>query len=82
MLIAVIDGHTRICGKSQGYKGLPIRDETVDGVNMMHSAWEPTPDEIERINAGAKIIVSVIGTSPQPILLTVATNYATVNPPE
>lgn len=78
MLIAMIEGATRICGKAQGYLGLPIRDETVkdaatgEVVNMMHTAWEPTPDEIERINKGAKIIVSVIGISPQPILLTVA----------
>lgn len=72
MLIAMIEGANRICGKAQGYKGLPVRDELVDGVNIMHTAWEPTPDEIERIKAGAKIIVSVIGTSPQPILLNVS----------
>lgn len=71
MLIARIEGATRVCGKSQGYLGLPVRDEIVDGVNIMHTAWEPTPDEIERIKAGAKVIVSVIGNNPQPIMLTV-----------
>ena len=74
MIIARIEGANRVCGKSQGYMGLPVRDETVtepDGTqyNIMHNAWEPTPEEIERIVAGAKIIVSVIGVSPQPIML-------------
>lgn len=71
MLIARIEGATRVCGKSQGFKGLPIRDESIDGGNIMHSAWEPTPEEIEMICKGAKIIVSVIGNNPQPIMLSV-----------
>jgi hypothetical protein len=37
----------------------------------MHTAWEPTPEEIEKIKNGAKIIVSMIGTSPQPLIVTV-----------
>lgn len=72
MLIARIEGATRVCGQSQGYLGLPVRDEIIDGVNIMHTAWEPTPDEIERIKNGAKIIVSVIGNNPQPIMLSVS----------
>ncbi|RUW55610.1 hypothetical protein EOA32_00905 [Mesorhizobium sp. M1A.F.Ca.ET.072.01.1.1] len=77
MLIAHIEGCTRVCGKSQGYLGLPVRDETIidkasgEVVNLMHTAWEPTPDEIEKIKNGAKIIVSVIGNNPQPIMLNV-----------
>lgn len=76
MIIARIEGANRVCGKSQGYMGLPVRDETVtepDGTqyNIMHTAWEPTPEEIERIVAGAKIIVSVIGVSPQPMIVNV-----------
>ena len=69
MIIARIEGATRVCGKSQGFLGLPVRDEVVDGHNIMHTAWEPTPDEIEAIVKGAKIIVSVIGNNPQPIML-------------
>lgn len=77
MLIARIEGCTRVCGQSQGYLGLPIRDEQIidnasgEVVNMMHTAWEPTPDEIEKLRNGAKVIVSIIGMSPQPIMLTV-----------
>lgn len=72
MMISQIEGANRTCGKSQGYLGLPVRDETIiekDGTitNIMHTAWEPTPEEIEKINNGAKIIVSLIGLNPQPI---------------
>lgn len=72
MIIAMIEGHTRICGKSQGFLGLPVRDENVDGTNIMHTAWEPTPEEIERIVAGGKVIVSLIGLNPQPLLVMAA----------
>lgn len=77
MLIARIEGATRVCGKSQGYLGLPIRDEqiVIDATgtiaNVMHSAWEPTPDEIAAIVAGKKVILSQIGNNPQPVMLTV-----------
>ena len=29
MMIAHIEGATRICGKAQGYLGLPLRDELI-----------------------------------------------------
>ncbi|AHJ10704.1 hypothetical protein P106B_21 [Rhizobium phage vB_RglS_P106B] len=67
MIISRIEGTTRVCGKSQGYLGLPIRDETIIDTatgsvsNIMHTAWEPTPEEIEQIKNGAKVIVSLIG---------------------
>ena len=50
----VIQGATRIVGKSQGYLGLAIRDETVNcTVNgpdtpAMVTAWLPTPAELIR----------------------------------
>lgn len=71
MIIAMIEGATRICGKSQGYLSLPIRDEQTDAGNIMHSAWEPTPAEIELIRQGGKVIISIIGTSPQPMMVNV-----------
>jgi len=78
MQIARIEGANRVCGQSQGYLGLPIRDEMIIDkatgklTNIMHTAWEPTPKEIEMLINGGKIIVSIIGLSPQPILLTVS----------
>ena len=77
MQIAMIEGATRVCGKSQGYMGLPVRDETAidqatgDITNFMHTAWTPTPEEIEKIVNGASVIVSLIGLNPQPIIVTV-----------
>lgn len=80
MQIGMIKDHTRICGKSQGYAGLPIRDETVavdfgigliQEVNQMTSAWLPTPDEITRIQNGAAIHVKILGTTPAPMTVTV-----------
>lgn len=77
MLIARIPNATRVIGKSQGYLGLPLRDElrntTVDGpaTPCMVTAWEPTPDELERINAGEKIHLVVLGTQHPPVILEV-----------
>jgi hypothetical protein len=56
MIIAHIEGATRICGKAQGYLGLPLRDELIsDSVNgeatpAMVTAWTPTPDELAELN--------------------------------
>jgi hypothetical protein len=70
MLIARILGFTRELGKSQGFRGLPIRDEKLeDGSPVMVSAWEPTPQELAILNAGGKVMLSVIGTAHPPVLL-------------
>jgi hypothetical protein len=76
MIIAHIEGATRVCGESQGYRGLPLRDVmincSVNGViAAMETAWEPTPDELKRLNAGAKVYVRIIGEVPPPMLVTV-----------
>lgn len=75
MQIGIIQGHTRILGKSQGYLGLPLRDVLVEcSVNGpktpgMETAWLPTPDEIAAIVAGAPIILRVLGTSHPPVMI-------------
>jgi hypothetical protein len=77
MIAGVIAGHTRVLGKSQGYRGLAIRDdvvpETVNGpaTTIMQSAWLPTPEEMARIAAGAPIILLVMGTSHPPVFVEV-----------
>ena len=77
MIIARIPGATRVLGKSQGYLGLPIRDEirntTVDGPETpcMVTAWEPTPEELVRLNQGACIYLTVVGVAHPPVLLEV-----------
>lgn len=70
-------GTTRVLGKSQGYMGLPIRDErvncSVSGTDMpcMVTAWLPTPKELEALNAGAAVHVRIIGSAHPPIIVEV-----------
>lgn len=53
--------------------GLPVKDQPTDtGVNQMISAWEPTPDELARLNAGAPVLLWVVGYAHPPVMLTVA----------
>lgn len=77
MIIKRIEGTTRELGKSQGYLGLPVRDETincaVNGPNTpaMLIAWEPTPDELERLKAGAHVHLRILGVTPPPVMVLV-----------
>lgn len=76
MEIGVIEGATRIVGKSQGYLGLPIRDEVIScSVNgptpSMVTAWKPTPAELEALIAGASVHVRILGQVPPPMNVTV-----------
>ncbi|CAN7603952.1 hypothetical protein [Bosea sp. LjRoot237] len=73
-----IDGATRVIGESQGYIGLPLRDQTthcaVSGENtpVMVSQWTFTDYEREMISQGADIQLFVIGTRHPPVLLELA----------
>lgn len=79
MIISRIAGATRVIGQSQGYLGLPLRDEIVEvkiggevvTCRRMVTAWEPTPDEIKRIVAGAPVYLSVLGNGHPPVMLDV-----------
>ena len=77
MLITRILGTTRVLGKSQGYLGLPVRDElrstVADGPQtpVMVTAWEPTPDELARLNRGAPVYLVIVGTAHPPVVMEV-----------
>ena len=77
MQIGMIEGATRIIGKSQGYLGLPLRDELIsctvggDGTPAMVTVWFPTPDELERLNAGAPVHLRVLGEAHPPVIVEV-----------
>lgn len=77
MQIAMIEGATRTIGKSQGYLGLPLRDEVVQcavngvGTPAMVTAWAPTPDELARLNAGASVHLRILGTMHPPVMVEV-----------
>ena len=38
--------------------------------NVFQSAWEPTPSELELLNAGGKVVLSIVGGQP-PVMLQV-----------
>ena len=68
MIALMIDKATRVLGKSQGYLGLPVRDEIQEnGTAIMVSSWEPTPLELERLNAGASVKIQLMGRQHPPI---------------
>jgi hypothetical protein len=77
MQIGRIKNATRLLGKSQGYLGLPVRDETInckvggEATPSMVTAWLPTPKELEALNAGAPVHVRILGTGHPPIMVEV-----------
>lgn len=77
MQIGHIKGASRVLGKSQGYLGLPVRDELIneavngEGTPAMTTAWLPTPKELEALNAGAAVHVRILGTAHPPIMVEV-----------
>lgn len=77
MQIGRIQGCTRVLGQRQGYLGLPLRDVVIDctvggpDTPAMEVAWLPTPNEIERIVAGAPVITRVVGTQHPPMMVAV-----------
>jgi hypothetical protein len=77
MIIQLIQNFTRILGKSQGYLGLPIFDhieiDKTNGkpTNAMTSAWALGPDELERLNAGALVYLTVLGSGHPPVRIEV-----------
>lgn len=77
MQVGCIEGATRIVGKSQGYLGLPIRDEviacTVNGgaTPAMVTAWVPSPEDLAALNAGASVHVRILGMVPPPMMVMV-----------
>lgn len=72
MLSLAIEGTTRRIGKSQGYKGLCVRDFSFgDGTPAMMTAWQPTPAEVAKIVSGEPIYLTILGSSHPPVLLQV-----------
>ena len=72
MISLAIEGTTRRIGKAQGYLGLCVRDFTFgDGTPAMATAWQPTPEEVARIAAGAPIYLTLLGSAHPPVLLEV-----------
>lgn len=80
MLINRIEGATRYLGAPEGWTPekdgdcahLAIVDVKVQGgQNVMVSSWQPTPDEIAAIQAGAPIYLHVWGSMHPPVAVAV-----------
>lgn len=89
MIPGRIPGATRYLGAPVGWKPevgghcahLAILDMPVNGgVPAMHSVWEPTPDELERLAAGAPVYLCVLGGVHPPVSLGVGEAPATDGP--
>lgn len=72
-----IEGATRYLGAPLGWQPdddgdcahLAIKQEF--NPPRMSSAWEPTPDELARIAAGAHVVLTVAGSGHPPVMLSV-----------
>ena len=79
MLINRIPNATRNLGKPADWddsKGncvsLPIQDVVLSGgIPAMLSSWQPTPDELERLKAGASVTLTIVGRAHPPVMLSV-----------
>lgn len=66
---------THIIGRDQGYLGLAVNySAAVDGPSgqqtpRMRTAWQPTPEELERLNAGASFVVELINVAQHPPIM-------------
>lgn len=75
-----IQGATRNLGAPENWNfevdgecaHLAIRDVVDDGVRLMQSCWEPTPEELAALNAGGKVRLDVVGSMHPPVMLYVA----------
>jgi hypothetical protein len=58
-------------GKEQGWLGLPIRIgiDPGTGFGTMTSAWEPSPEELAALAAGAKVHVQLLGHGLHPPIM-------------
>lgn len=81
MLIARIAGATRTLGAPPDWDeerdglcgGLPILDTMEGGQPVMISAWQPTPEELLALMAGASVYLKVVGRGHPPVMVWVET---------
>lgn len=77
MLPVRINGATRVLGAPPDWNpdtqgpccGLAIRDDLVDQMPYMTSAWEPTPADLAVLNAGGRIMLRIAGGGHPPVAM-------------
>jgi hypothetical protein len=75
MLPLRVKDTTRVLSGGKEHRPLAIRDEVMvlDGcpINVMTSAWEPTPAELSVLLRGGSVRLSILGTSHPPVMMSV-----------
>lgn len=66
-----INGATRELGRAQGYIPLHVLDIVADDCPFMVTAWEPTPEELAMLAAGAPVFLWIMGQAHPPVRLEV-----------
>lgn len=77
MLPVRIEGTTRVLGAPRDWSpddngpccGLAIRDEMLDAMPYMTSAWEPSPADVATILTGGRVMLRIVGTGHPPVAL-------------
>lgn len=72
-----IEGATRTLGAPKDWNAerdgecgsLDILDQSAGGVNMMHSVWKPTPEELAALSAGGEVRLTVFGEVHPPVAI-------------
>lgn len=72
MILLRIEGATHVLGPPRNWNAerdgdcgeMAVRVVNTAGPPRFESAWEPTPDELAALNAGAPVILSVVGGQP------------------
>lgn len=78
MIAKRISGATKVLGPPEGWDAdkdgactkLAVRIVNDGEADIFQSAWEPTPDELAKLNAGGVVILSVYGAQ-LPVVLAV-----------
>ena len=65
------DGKEATLGLDQGYQPLPVRYIQLEsGHDAVQSMWQPDAEELAALNAGAYVVVTVLGSKQPPLALT------------
>lgn len=79
MIAGRIEGATHYLGKPAGWnpsdantcESLAVLHTEVGGLPVMLSSWTPTPRELESLNSGSPVYLTVVGRVHPPVMLTV-----------
>lgn len=73
---AKIDGYTDVFRKpgdmsDEECGSLHVKRGCFNGLDTLQSAWVPSPEELQKLNAGQPVILTIIGSGHPPVMLEV-----------